>query len=160
MVDIGDCYRDRVGTGGRVAVTSLYAEFAWSDHDDLPVGSDPTVTPFTGKTDQGTRVPSSARSNAIRVSRASTFGALYGSFPSGEKCLPADPVATRGLEPPWEQFALPVNRGSFSGESAGEASMTDISGSFDTKGRASGTVSYTDQGDCAIQAHWTARRAG
>ena len=64
--------------------------------------------------------------------------------------------------PPHDEFALPVDKGRFSGEYTG--SMADyggrIIGHFDAKDRASGTVSYRDRADCTIDTiQWTARPA-
>ena len=65
------------------------------------------------------------------------------------------------LGPPFDQFTLPVHHRSFSGEYFYEVYGIDISGRFDAKNQASGTVSYGDRGDCRTGiVHWTADRAG
>ena len=115
---------------------------------------------FTGTTDQGTRV--SFQRTIERHPRVTRFD--FGSLRA--VCGYTETVVTvvtgKTAWPPHDEFALPVDHGRFSGEYASR--MYDygmsISGRFDAKDRASGTVSYRDRSDCMTgNVHWTAHRA-
>ena len=146
-------YRGRVGLN-----KDCKADGTWTAHAWPPP---PPVKHFSGKTDQGTRVTFDRTiEHHPRVTNFN-FGSLRGRTPSDWTCS-ASPY-TPGLVPPWYPFALPVNNGRFSGkyvERGGGTWGVDISGRFDAKDRASGTLSYGDRGDCRIQADWTAHPAG
>ena len=142
---------------GRGLDKDCNADGTWTAHAwPLP----PPMKHFTGRTDQGTRVTFERTIERHPRVTGFNFGRLNGTVSSGGTC--AYVLTTGGLEPPWYQFALPVNRGRFSGgyKDAGGATGIDISGRFDAKDRASGTLSYGDRGDCHIHAHWTAHPAG
>ena len=86
------------------------ADGVWTAHAwPLP----PPVEHFTGKTDRGTRVTFERTKERHPRVTAFSFGSL--THASGLQCG-FEPVRTGGLEPPWYQFALPVNHGRFSGQ--------------------------------------------
>jgi hypothetical protein len=146
-------YRGRVGLNKGCKADGTWTARAWPPP--------PPVKHFAGKTDQGTRVTFDRTVEGHPRVTNFNFGLLRGTTPSDGTCS-ASPY-TPGLVPPWYPFALPVNNGRFSGEYVERGGGTwdvDISGRFDAKDRASGTLSYGDRGDCHIQADWTAHPAG
>jgi hypothetical protein len=137
------------GTG---AYSGCKADGSWTGHawPILPVQH------FVGKTSQGTTVTFERTIEAHpRVTRFD-FGPLTGTSDLFAGPCTNGGTGTPGLDPPWAGFALAVRHGRFSGESSDTVSFTTIVGRFVTSSRASGTVSYTDRGDCAIHATWTA----
>jgi hypothetical protein len=132
------------------------ADGVWTAHAwPLP----PPVEHFTGKTDRGTRV--TFERTKERHPRVTAFSFGWLTHASGLQCG-FEPVRTGGLEPPWHQFVLPVNHGRFSGQyDSIEEFSVRVSGRFDAKHHAAGTVMYGDRGDCnTTNVHWTAHRAG
>ena len=122
----------------------------------------PPVQHFTGTTDQGTRVTFERTiERRPRVTRFK-FGSLRATFADGEQCGPVTVATGPEFVPPFNQFSLPVHQGRFFGRYfPGGGYGVDISGRFDVKDQASGTVSYADRGDCSTcTVHWTAHRAG
>ena len=139
---------------GRAFDTGCTADGTWTAHawpPPLPVQH------FTGTTDQGTRVTFERTIERRPRVTDFKFGSLHGTMPDGQ-CSPGVTTATFG--PPWGQFALPVNHGRFSGVYGFGVGGAEISGRFDAKDRASGTVSYGDRGECTAHARWTAHPAG
>jgi hypothetical protein len=91
------------------------------------------------------------------------FGRLPATTPDGHECGLV-PVAAGQYygPPPFTEFSLPVRQGRFSGALApGNGTDVTISGSFDSKNQATGTVSYEDRGGCSTgTVRWTANPEG
>jgi hypothetical protein len=137
---------------GRGRYEGCNADGIWTAHVKPPP---PRVKHFAGTTDEGTSVTfERTLERHPRVTRFD-FGPLHTS------CGTAVNVATGSqLGPPFQQFALPVHDGAFSGEYS-YGYFVDINGLFDVNDQASGTVSYGDRGGCYTGAvHWTAHLAG
>ena len=138
---------------GRAARKGCNADGAWTAHVK---GRPPRVQRFTGTTDKGTRVTFQRTIERHPHVTRFNFGSLRTSCGYTETVM----TGVNGW-PPYDEFALPVDQGRFSGEYT--SSMGDyggrINGRFDAKDRASGTVSYRDRADCTIDTiHWTAHR--
>ena len=118
----------------------------------------PPVQRFTGTTNKGTRV--TFQRTIERHPRITRFN--FGSLRT--TCGGNVTVMTgHNLAPPYDEFALPVEHGRFSGVHfsplADLTAQIRIGGRFDAKDRASGTVSYGDRGTCTTgSVHWTAHR--
>ena len=140
---------------GRQTWKGCNADGIWTAHVKPPP---PPVQHFTGTTDKGTRV--TFQRTIERHPRVTRF-----TFDSLRTRCGFTVTATTGHTnfPPYNEFALPVVHGRFSGDYMSR--MADfyirISGRFDAKDQASGTVLYGDRGDCMTgRIHWTAHRAG
>ena len=143
---------------GRGQYRDCKADGTWTAHVKPPP---PPVRRFTGTTEQGTRVTFERTIERHPLVKRFDFGWLRATYAwIGVQCGPVKVAAPLGTEPWWNQFALPVNHRRFSGRYSGFGSIY-ISGRFDAKDRASGTVSYGDRGDCVTgDVHWTAHPAG
>ena len=125
----------------------------------------PPVQHFAGTNSEGTSVTFERTIERHPNVTRFDFGLLRAKFPDGVQCGPLRVATGKEVVPPFDQFALPVKHGSFSGNNYYYYYYyyTDIgiSGRFDAKDQATGTVSYGDRGDCQTgNVHWTAHRTG
>ncbi len=128
------------------------ADGSWAAHVKPPP---PPVQHFTGTTAEGTRVTFERTIERHPHVKRFHFGSLRTS------CGNTTLVETGPLiEAPFDQFALTVNGRRFSGHYSNESFYIDITGRFDMKNLASGTVRYGDRADCTTACvAWTAHPA-
>jgi hypothetical protein len=116
----------------------------------------PPVQPYVGTTSEGTTVTFELTIEPHPHVLRFNFGVLqYGLCGSVEVATGPEPG------PPFDQFELPVDNQSFSGEYQPPDRFVDITGSFDAQGDASGTVQYGDRSGCNMgMVPWTAQPTG
>jgi hypothetical protein len=128
------------------------ADGSWAAHVKPPP---PPVQRFTGTTAAGTGVTFERTIERHPHVTRFDFGSLRTSC-GNTTVVSTGPVT----EPPFDQFALPVNGRRFSGHYGNHSFFINITGHFDTKNLASGTVRYGDRADCrTARVAWTAHPA-
>lgn len=144
--------RGTVRFQGRAKYRSCRASAVWH----AVVMRYPPVAHFAGSTAEGTAVTFERTIEKHPHVTRFAFGSLTTS------CGGTTSVGTgRNFFPPYDEFALPIKDGSFSGSYSSGDTSVDISGHLGANEQISGTVSYEDRGGCNTgTVAWTAQPAG